>query len=171
MSMQTQYAFCWMKNALPTHALQMRYHLKVGVKIPRYSCREIITQIGIIVRKYLVICATQLIGGELLKMLKYFEVVLNIFFNFSACKKLNGSPNDITEVSASFLGLLKKQSTLRLPLFSIFFSRNVLEYWSNQSKKYFRDYTIQLFVAIKGKFLDYSFSAHIAEKMNSPKIS
>ena len=160
-----------MKNALPTHALQMRYHLKVGVKIPRYSCREIITQIGIIVRKYLVICATQLIGGELLKMLKYFEVVLNIFFNFSACKKLNGSPNDITEVSASFLGLLKKQSTLRLPLFSIFFSRNVLEYWSNQSKKYFRDYTIQLFVAIKGKFLDYSFSAHVAEKMNSPKIS
>ena len=106
---------------------------------------------------------------------KIFWSCAKYFLNFSACKKLNGSPNDITEVSASFLGLLKKQRTLRLPLFSIFFSRNVLEYWRNQSKKYFRDYrtynTIQLFVAIKGKFLDYSFSAHVAEKMNSPKIS
>ena len=71
-----------MKNALPTHALQMRYHPKVGVKIPRYSCREVITQIGIMVRKYLVICATQLTGGELLKMPKYFEVVLNTFLIF-----------------------------------------------------------------------------------------
>ena len=31
------------------------------------------------VRKSLVICATQLAGGLLLKKLKYFEVMLNIF--------------------------------------------------------------------------------------------
>ena len=29
--------------------------------------------------KFLVICATQLSNGTLLKMLKYFEVTLNIF--------------------------------------------------------------------------------------------
>ena len=31
------------------------------------------------VRKSFVICATQLAGGSLLKQLKYFEVMLNIF--------------------------------------------------------------------------------------------
>ena len=39
------------------------------------------------VRKALVICATQLAGGLLLKMLKYFEVMLNIF-EFSNVKKI-----------------------------------------------------------------------------------
>ena len=39
------------------------------------------------VRKSLVICATQLAGGLLLKMLKYFEVMLNIF-EFSNVKKI-----------------------------------------------------------------------------------
>ena len=166
-----------MKNALPTHALQMRYHPKVGVKIPRYSCREVITQIANRNNGKKISCYMRdsAYRRRIVENAKIFWSCAKYFFNFSACKKLNGSPNDITEISASFLGLLKKQSTLRLPLFSIFFSRNVLEYWRNQSKKYFQDYqtynTIQLFVAIKGKFLDYSFSAHVVEKMNSPKIS
>ena len=104
---------------------------------------------------------------------KIFWSCAKYFFNFSACKKLNGSPNDITEISASFLGLLKKQSTLRLPLFSIFFSRNVLEYWRNQSRKYFRDYrtynTIQLFVAIKRKIFGLFFFCTCCRKDEFPK--
>ena len=39
------------------------------------------------VRKSLVICATQFAGGLLLKELKYFEVILNIF-EFSRCEKM-----------------------------------------------------------------------------------
>ena len=39
------------------------------------------------VRKSLVICATHLAGGLLLKILKYFKVMLNIF-EFSHVKKI-----------------------------------------------------------------------------------
>ena len=39
------------------------------------------------VRKYLAICSTQLAGGLLLKMLKHFEAMLNIF-EFSHMKKI-----------------------------------------------------------------------------------
>ena len=39
------------------------------------------------VRKSLVICATKLAGGLLLKMLKYFKVMLNIF-EFSHVKEI-----------------------------------------------------------------------------------
>ena len=38
-------------------------------------------------KENLVICATQLAGGLLLKMLKYFQVMLNIF-EFSHMKKI-----------------------------------------------------------------------------------
>ena len=38
-----------------------------------------IIRTGITCKKTLVICATQLAGGLLLKKLKYFEVMLNIF--------------------------------------------------------------------------------------------
>ena len=38
-------------------------------------------------KKSVVICATQLAGGLLLKMLKYFEVMLNIF-EFSRVKEI-----------------------------------------------------------------------------------
>ena len=38
-------------------------------------------------KKSLVICATQLVGGLLLKMLKYFKIMLN-FFEFSHVKEI-----------------------------------------------------------------------------------
>ena len=164
-----------MKNALPTHALQMRYHPKVGVKIPRYSCREVITQIANRNNGKKISCYMRdsAYRRRIVENAKIFWSCAKYFFNFSACKKLNGSPNDITEISASFLGLLKKQSTLRLPLFSIFFSRNVLEYWRNQSRKYFRDYrtynTIQLFVAIKRKIFGLFFFCTCCRKDEFPK--
>ena len=40
---------------------------------------ETIIRTGITCKKILVICATQLAGGLLLKKLKYPEVILNIF--------------------------------------------------------------------------------------------
>ena len=48
---------------------------------------EPIIQTGKHVRKSLVICATQLAGGLLLKMVKYFEVMLNTF-EFSHSKEI-----------------------------------------------------------------------------------
>ena len=46
-----------------------------------------IIQIGIACKKLLVICAIQLAGGVLSEILKYFEVMLNIF-EFSHMKEI-----------------------------------------------------------------------------------
>ena len=46
-----------------------------------------IIRTGITCKKSLVICATQLAGSLLLKMLKYFEIMLNIF-EFSHVKEI-----------------------------------------------------------------------------------
>ena len=60
-----------------TKTLNQFFHLSHGT----------IIRTGITCKKIPVICATQLAGGSLLKMLKYFEVILNIF-EFSHVKEI-----------------------------------------------------------------------------------
>ena len=51
------------------------------------ECSATWNHTGITCKKTLVMCATQVAGGLLLKKLKYFKVMLNIF-NSPGCEKM-----------------------------------------------------------------------------------
>ena len=53
-------------------------------------CHETVIRTGITCKKSLVICTSQLAGALLLKMLKYFEFMLNIF-EFAHMKEIGES--------------------------------------------------------------------------------
>ena len=71
-------------------------------------------------RKSFVICAPQLAGGELLKMIKYFEVMLT-FSNSPACNKFQNLDLAIQKkvfVNSPILLLVRDNETKLVPVFS-----------------------------------------------------
>ena len=71
-------------------------------------------------RKSFVICAPQLAGGELLKMIKYFEVMLT-FSNSPACNKFQNLDLAIQKkvfVNCPILLLVRDNETKLVPVFS-----------------------------------------------------
>ena len=71
-------------------------------------------------RKSFVICATQLAGGELLKMIKYFEVMLT-FSNSPACNKFQNLDLVIQKkvfVNCPIVLLVRDNETKLVPVFS-----------------------------------------------------
>ena len=71
-------------------------------------------------RKSFVICAPQLAGGELLKMIKYFEVMLT-FSNSPACNKFQNLDLVIQKkvfVNCPIVLLVRDNETKLVPVFS-----------------------------------------------------